>query len=108
MNVYVYRHERAAGVYVVGFYRPDGKFEPESDHERAEDAGKRVAEMNGAIEPCPRPHPARSCAFTYNTTLQQWETSCRRGLQLGVPDPDGFSYCPYCGGHLPTRKGCAR
>lgn len=33
--------------YTVGFYRPDGKFEPESDHAHSEDAALRVHFLNG-------------------------------------------------------------
>lgn len=36
------------GLWTVGFYRPDGKFEPESDHGDSEDAARRVAWLNGS------------------------------------------------------------
>jgi hypothetical protein len=36
------------GLWTVGFYRPDGKFEPESDHRDPEEAAKRVAWLNGS------------------------------------------------------------
>jgi hypothetical protein len=35
------------GLWTVGFYRPDGKFEPESDHSSSEEAAGRVAWLNG-------------------------------------------------------------
>jgi len=45
--MYVYESfER--GLWTVGFYRPDGKFEPESDHGDPEEAAKRVAWLNGS------------------------------------------------------------
>jgi hypothetical protein len=34
-------------LWTVGFYSPDGKWNPESDHESAESAAKRVAYLNG-------------------------------------------------------------
>ena len=35
------------GLWTVGFYWPDGKWEPESDHGDSEEAAKRVAWLNG-------------------------------------------------------------
>lgn len=35
------------GVWTVGFYAPDGKWNPESDHNTAESAAERVAWLNG-------------------------------------------------------------
>lgn len=35
------------GLYTVGFYKPDGKWEPESDHESSEEAAERVSFLNG-------------------------------------------------------------
>ncbi|KPK72270.1 MAG: hypothetical protein AMJ84_04605 [Acidithiobacillales bacterium SM23_46] len=34
-------------LYTVGFYKPDGKFEPESDHGTKQEAADRVAWLNG-------------------------------------------------------------
>lgn len=52
---YVYIKSEAAcsdnnwhDLWTVGFYRPDGKWEPESDHRSAEEAADRVAYLNGA------------------------------------------------------------
>lgn len=51
--MYVYRHYqlafRATGevLWVVGFYDPQGKWQPESDHESREEAAKRVHWLNG-------------------------------------------------------------
>lgn len=36
------------GVWTVGFYDPDGKFQTDSDHNNREDAAKRVHYLNGA------------------------------------------------------------
>ncbi len=44
---YVYKRTES-GVWTVGFYEPDGKWSPESDHENSEEAAKRVAWLNGA------------------------------------------------------------
>lgn len=35
------------GLFTVGFYKPDGSFEPDSDHTDQEEAAKRVAWLNG-------------------------------------------------------------
>jgi hypothetical protein len=43
---YVYLRSEP-GLYTVGFYKPDGKWEPESDHDSAEEAAKRVRYLNG-------------------------------------------------------------
>lgn len=44
--MYVYIKSEAL-LWTVGFYRPDGKFEPESDHDTPEDAAERVRWLNG-------------------------------------------------------------
>jgi hypothetical protein len=49
--MYVYIYFKEAGVYTVGFYAPDGKWEPESDHRTAEEAAKRVHWLNGGKYP---------------------------------------------------------
>jgi hypothetical protein len=36
------------GLYTVGFYRPDGRWVPESDHASPDEAAKRVAWLNGS------------------------------------------------------------
>jgi len=46
MNGYVYIQSEP-GLWTVGFYKPDGKWEAESDHESAEAAAERVAYLNG-------------------------------------------------------------
>lgn len=35
------------GLWTVGFYKPDGTFNSESDWDNTEDAAKRVHYMNG-------------------------------------------------------------
>lgn len=37
------------GLWTVGFYRPDGKWESESDHGSSEEAAQRVAWLNGSV-----------------------------------------------------------
>lgn len=34
-------------LWTVGFYKPDGKFEPESDHDSSDKAAERVHYLNG-------------------------------------------------------------
>lgn len=36
------------GVWTVGFYKPNGTWEAESDYDNREDAAKRVAYLNGS------------------------------------------------------------
>jgi hypothetical protein len=49
MTSYVYlRPTRSGEPHTVGFYDPTGKWHPESDHGTPEDAGRRVAYLNGA------------------------------------------------------------
>jgi len=50
--MYVYIRPKGEDVlYTVGFYDPNGKWNPESDHETREEAAKRVHYLNGgAIE----------------------------------------------------------
>lgn len=52
---FVYRWLREAGCYTVGHYRPDGAWEPESDHATPEEASRRTEKLNGN-----RPAPARA------------------------------------------------
>lgn len=44
MYVYI---KSEPGLWTVGFYKPDGKFEPASDHTVEDEAADRVIELNG-------------------------------------------------------------
>ena len=44
---YVYI-ESDRGLWTVGFYRPNGIWEPETDHDDREKAAERVAWLNGS------------------------------------------------------------
>jgi len=46
---YVYLRSEP-GLWTVGFYRPDGTWEPESDQTSQDDAANRVAWLNGGPE----------------------------------------------------------
>jgi len=48
MEGYVYIKSEP-GLWTVGFYRPDGRWEPESDWDKAEDAADRVHYLNGGV-----------------------------------------------------------
>jgi hypothetical protein len=55
---YVYLRPKTSGdPYTVGFYRPNGQWEPESDHNSPDDAAARVHFLNGGAPPEP-PEPA--------------------------------------------------
>ena len=45
--MYVYIRSEP-GLWVVGFYDPDGEWNPESDHDNPEKAADRVAWLNGS------------------------------------------------------------
>jgi hypothetical protein len=45
-TTWVYRNSQP-GLWTVGFFRPDGVWEPESDHSSAEKAAERVHYLNG-------------------------------------------------------------
>lgn len=38
-------------LWTVGFYRPDGSWEPDSDHGSSEEAAQRVHFLNGGADP---------------------------------------------------------
>lgn len=38
----------SGSLWTVGFYSPDGKFIPESDHDKRESAAERTAWLNGS------------------------------------------------------------
>jgi len=44
--MYVYINSEP-GLWTVGFYAPDGKWNPESDHHVMSEAAKRVSYLNG-------------------------------------------------------------
>ena len=44
MYVYI---QSEPGLWTVGFYRPDGEFEPESDHQTKGQAQRHVHYLNG-------------------------------------------------------------
>ena len=41
------------GLYTVGFYKPDGEWVSESDHDYQSDAVDRVNYLNGGMRPDP-------------------------------------------------------
>ncbi len=45
MYVYI---KSAPNLWTVGFYSPDGKFQPESDHDSKQEVAGRVAWLNGS------------------------------------------------------------
>ena len=51
MYVYINGGKSEPGLYTVGFYKPDGTWEPESDHRNSADAAARVAWLNGSRGP---------------------------------------------------------
>jgi len=44
------------GLYTVGFYSPDNRWHPESDHSSREAAAQRVAYLNGIKQPLNNTH----------------------------------------------------
>lgn len=51
MTTWVYiQSEVSPDLFTVGFYKPDGTWEPDSDHRDREEAAKRVRYLNGGNE----------------------------------------------------------
>ncbi len=50
MYVYI---KSEPGLFTVGFYDPEGKWQPESDHTNEADAAHRVHWLNGGDRPPP-------------------------------------------------------
>lgn len=48
--MYVYLYSRDDRLYTVGFYDPQGKWHPDSDHSEKEMAAQRVAWLNGSSD----------------------------------------------------------
>lgn len=48
--MYVYVRSEPS-LWTVGFYAPDGKWEPESDHASSDEAARRVMWLNGSGRP---------------------------------------------------------
>lgn len=44
--MYVYQSFEP-GLWTVGYYSPDGKWQPESDHEKRDEAAERTHYLNG-------------------------------------------------------------
>lgn len=65
------------GLWTVGFYKPDGKWEPESDHDSRDDASRRVARLNGGTA---------SDADTYSLAEVRSGTGWPRGRFMLVDD----------------------
>jgi len=49
MYVYIQSTGHNPPLWTVGFYQPDGTWEPESDHTDADSAAARTAWLNGSI-----------------------------------------------------------
>lgn len=47
MYVYI---QSEPGLYTVGFFGPEGKWHPDSDHDNREDAARRVHYLNGGSD----------------------------------------------------------
>ena len=46
--MYVYKRCQGEMLWTVGFYGPDKKWNPESDHDTPDKAAERVAYLNGS------------------------------------------------------------
>jgi len=47
VTAWVYLQSKVEELWTVGFYKPDGKWEPESDHSTPGEAAARVNYLNG-------------------------------------------------------------
>ncbi len=50
MYVYIRTGSEAVTLFTVGFYAPDDEWHPDSDHSTKEEAGDRVAYLNGSVK----------------------------------------------------------
>ena len=79
MSDYVYIRSEP-GLWTVGFYRPDSKWEPESDHGSQDEAAARVRWLNGGRD---------DTADTYTDVI---DSACHGCLCCGDDCPD--QHCP--------------
>ena len=84
------------GLWTVGFYGPDGKFVPESDHSDGEEAARRVTWLNGnardSFSIYLRDLPADEIAFnvlgdggTFSTSPSTSGSTCGRRRMICPP-----------------------
>ncbi len=62
--MYVYQRTEPA-LWTVGYHKPDGSWEPESDHGSREEATRRVIVLNGGTPEQPIGYLTLSCAFDH-------------------------------------------
>jgi hypothetical protein len=66
-------------LWTAGFYKPDGKWEPESDHGSPDEAAGRVAWLNGG-----------GCADRLESRISELEDTVREH-QMAVPHAESAS-----------------
>jgi len=85
MYVYI---QSESGLWTVGFYSPEGKWNPESDHPSKEEAASRVHWLNGGeIEPV---------VIQQKDSVPVFIPVLRPGETVNVSFEDR---CPVCGGY---------
>ena len=96
MYVYI---QSESGLWTVGFYSPDGKWNPESDHSSKEEAANRIHWLNGGeIEPV---------VIQQKDSVPVFIPVLRPGERVNVAFEDR---CPVCGGYRgdPPGTGCPK
>ncbi len=84
---YVYIRSEST-LWTVGFYGPDGGWQPESDHESREEAAERVHYLNGG-------HPIEGCT-SENPSLTGERCDCyQRGYADGYEEGEQAPRRPY-------------
>ena len=78
------------GLWTVGFYAPDGKWNPERDYNIQEEAARRVAWLNGGAEALPELVEALKQAWSYFINRPgNWEVQLEETLRAALAKLEG-------------------
>jgi hypothetical protein len=69
MYVYVKSEDE---LWTGGFYDPDGKWQPESDHGNRDSAASRVAWLNGSVDPVATAQAILNARVTVGPRTERW------------------------------------
>lgn len=93
---YVYKRSEP-GLYTVGFYEPDGLWQPESDHDDAAAAAARVRYLNGGRDPEQQPQQSAPGSWrvegpTEKNGFEVWEQKGRGSMLIAKCGHAGFDH----------------
>ena len=81
--MYVYIRSEP-GLYTVGFYRPNGDWEPESDHESTYAAAERAAWLNGSRQTIKILRDPEEIKGVINVLIDTVEKNCNAQYNVDV------------------------